>query len=388
MPPVSSKPSPLTLVWSDDDFAVKQRARQLYKQWCEEVGGMDHEVIDAAVANSGEALRALARLREALQTLPFFGKGKVIWFQNCNFLGDERAAESQVVVAAVTELGEELKAFRWTDVRLLISAGKVDRRKSFYKTIEKVGVVENPSGLSLQDKGWTEQAEGFVLQELHARGKEIGEEALGELVSRVGPHLRQLAAEVEKLALYVGTRKEVAVADVKSVVSLGKHARAFALGDALGDRNLPRLLRALDEELWEMKTDKQKSVIGVLYGLISKVRTLLLVKEMLARKLIRPEASYPRFKTQFERLPDGEFGEDKRYNPLAMNSYVVFRALGQAPNYATDELVNAMDVLLTCNRRLVSSGLDEALVLQQALVQIVGPAESRSLGHSGTRAPG
>ena len=35
------------------------------------------------------------------------------------------------------------------------------------------------------------------------------------------------------------------------------------------------------------------------------------------------------------------------------------------------ELVRAMDLLLQCNRRLVSSGLDEALVLQQTLVQIV-----------------
>jgi len=32
-----------------------------------------------------------------------------------------------------------------------------------------------------------------------------------------------------------------------------------------------------------------------------------------------------------------------------------------------------MEILLQCNRRLVSSGLDEALVLQQALVQIVTP---------------
>ena len=31
-----------------------------------------------------------------------------------------------------------------------------------------------------------------------------------------------------------------------------------------------------------------------------------------------------------------------------------------------------MDLLLRCNQRLVSSSLDESLVLQQALVQIVG----------------
>jgi hypothetical protein len=32
-----------------------------------------------------------------------------------------------------------------------------------------------------------------------------------------------------------------------------------------------------------------------------------------------------------------------------------------------------MDLLLRCNQRLVSSGLDETLVLQQTLVQIVAP---------------
>ena len=79
MPPAAAKSAvPVLLVFGEDEFAVKQRARQVYQQWTEELGGMDHEIIDAAVNNSGEALKALAKLREALQTLPFFGGGKVI----------------------------------------------------------------------------------------------------------------------------------------------------------------------------------------------------------------------------------------------------------------------------------------------------------------------
>src|SRR5213596_3085009 len=98
MPPAAAKSAaPVLLVFGEDEFAVKQRARQIYQQWTEELGGMDHEIIDAAVNNSGEALKALAKLREALQTLPFFGSGKVIWMQNCNFLGDERAAGASAV---------------------------------------------------------------------------------------------------------------------------------------------------------------------------------------------------------------------------------------------------------------------------------------------------
>src|SRR5512138_2351689 len=93
--------SPLVLVCGEDDFSVRERARQLYAEWTAEIGGMDHEILDAAVSNSNEALRVLAKLREALQTLPFFGSGKVVWLQNCAFLGDERAASAQAVTEAL-----------------------------------------------------------------------------------------------------------------------------------------------------------------------------------------------------------------------------------------------------------------------------------------------
>src|SRR5262245_33453135 len=109
MPRPAAKQSPaLALICGEDEFAVKQRAKQLYLDWCEELGGMDHEIIDASVSNSGEALRALAKLREGLQTLPFFGSGKVIWLQNCNFLGDERTASAAAVTEKLADLAQEL----------------------------------------------------------------------------------------------------------------------------------------------------------------------------------------------------------------------------------------------------------------------------------------
>src|SRR2546426_10386812 len=95
--------APLTLICGEDEFAVKQRAKQLYQEWTTEIGGMDHEIIDASVSNSGEALKVMAKVREALQTLPFFGSGKVVWLQNCNFLGDERAASAQAVTESLAD---------------------------------------------------------------------------------------------------------------------------------------------------------------------------------------------------------------------------------------------------------------------------------------------
>src|SRR6202142_187120 len=150
----AAKVPALTLICGDDEFAVKQRAKQIYLQWSEELGGMDHEIIDASVSNSGDALNAIAKLREALNTLPFFGSGKVVWLRDCNFLGDERAASAQAVTETLNEVADELKNFKWQNVRLLISARKVDKRKTFFKTFDKIGLVESFTALSADDKVW------------------------------------------------------------------------------------------------------------------------------------------------------------------------------------------------------------------------------------------
>jgi len=361
----------LVLVCGEDEFAVKQRARQIYAQWTKEVGGMDHEIIDASVSHSGEALKALGKLREALQTLPFFGSGKVVWLQDCNFLGDEKAATAQTVTESLVSLAQELKDFTWQNVRLLISAGKVDKRKVFYKTLDKLGTVETFAGWSVDDRDWAGQAEAWARKTIRARQREISDEALAELISRVGPNARQLDSEIEKLVLYVGDRKGIESQDVDAICVRNKTARAFALGDALGDRDLPRLLRCLDESLWEVKLDPQKSEIGLLYGLIGKVRAMILLKEMLREGWVKADMDYSRFKAQLERVPREQLPEDRRFNPLALNPYVLYKALPQVKRYSQAELVRAMDLLFQCNHRLVSSSLDESLVLQQTLVQIV-----------------
>lgn len=373
--------APLILICGDDDLAVKQRAAHLFETLCGDLGGMDDEVVDAGALNSGEALKAISRLREALQTLPFFGGGKVVWFKGCDFLGEGKVSTVKAVTEALAALADMLKKFEWGEVRLIISAGKVDKRKTFYKTLNKIGEVETFVGWSVDDRDWAGQAESWARQQLRAQQKEISEEAVAQLVAYTGPNSRQLNNEVEKLALYTGDRRRIDLADVDVISTRNKQARAFALGDALGDRDLTALLRALDEELWAMKTDSKKSEIGMLYGLISKVRVMLFLKEMMAARWLRMERNYSSFKAQLARVPADALPSDRRINPLSMNPYVLFKALPQSARYSTDELVQAMDLLLDCNRKLVQSGMDGGLVLQQTLTLIVrnenNPAAAR-----------
>jgi DNA polymerase-3 subunit delta len=376
MPAAPAKVSaPLVLIHGDDDFAVRQRAKEIHERWRAELGGDDHEVIDGRVTNSEGSLKVLGKLREALQTLPFFGGGKAIWLSDCNFLGDDKKTTTKDVTEMLAEVAQELKEFQWTNVRLVISAGDMDKRRTFYKTLEKSGKVEVFAGLSASDREWADKAEGVAIAEFRARKKNISDEALGELVSRVGPNARLLTGEVEKLCVFAGAREDISLGDVNAVCVRNKTARAFALGDALGDRDLARLLRCLDDELWEMKFDKEKSEIGLLYGIIGKVRALLFLKEMLAEGWIKATSGYDNFKSQLEHVAEThsqQLPADRKFNPLAQNPYVLFKALPQAGKYSRAELVRALEVLLQANHQFFTSGLDETLILQQALVKIVG----------------
>lgn len=371
MPAAAIEDAPLILVHGDDDFAVRRRARQLFQVWQSRHPGGDEEIIDASAGNSEEALRAVSRLREALQTLPFFGGTKSIWFRDCNFLGEERVSSVQAVLDTMAEVTRELSGFRWDGVRLIISAGRMDRRRGFAKTLEKIAAVEHYPGLSGEDRDWQEKAENLAVGELRGLGKKADPDALSAFVEHVGPNARQIASEAHKLAAYVGDRDRIVMADIDAIVTRGRHARAFALADAVGERHLGRVLRHLDEELWAMRSDKQKSEIGLLYGLIGKIRAMLLAKELLAEGLIRANPDYPSFASQLKSLPQDRLPADKRYNPREINAFVLFRATQHSRNYDRGELVRAMEELLQANRRLVGSSLDGELVLHLALTRIV-----------------
>jgi DNA polymerase-3 subunit delta len=211
-------------------------------------------------------------------------------------------------------------------------------------------------------------------QQIRELGKDIADDALAALVTNVGPNSRALNSEIEKLSLYCGTRPKIELKDVEAIVTRNKQAKAFALADAVGARDLGRLLKTLDQELWALRTDPQGSEIRLLYGIISKVRTILFLKEMIKEGWIKAEADYARFKASLERVPPDALPQDRKFNPLAMHPFMLYNSLGHARRYSSEELVRAMELLLIANQKLVTSSADEALVLQDTLIQIVQPA--------------
>jgi DNA polymerase-3 subunit delta len=189
----STESTPLVLVHGSDDFLVKERSREILAKWKEAMSGADLEIIDASAHTVDEALKSIDRLAEALGTYSLFGSGKIVWWKDCTFLGDDRTGSSSSVQEALGGLTRDFPRLSTGALRLLISATEPDKRRSFYKGLSKTGHLESMPGISAEDKDWPSIAESHALRRIKASGMTIADEALADLVERVGPHLRHLS---------------------------------------------------------------------------------------------------------------------------------------------------------------------------------------------------
>jgi hypothetical protein len=101
--------------------------------------------------------------------------------------------------------------------------------------------------------------------------------------------------------------------------------------------------------------------------------------------IVRPAGDIHSFRNQISGIDQEKLPTDKKYNPLAGHPFPAFQALRQSERWETAELVQAMDTLLEANLKLVTSGLDEAVVLQRALVDMVGTGRAPSSASSSPR---
>ena len=150
----------------------------------------------------------------------------------------------------------------------------------------------------------------------------------------------------------------------------------WELTDALGARQVVKAVAALENLL---ATGEQP--IGVLMMLVAQFRLMLLTKDLMQRKLIGVRdgsgADF-QFVKAFERLAESQVAHFPKTKEGGLPSpWRLYRCALAARNFSIEELVGAMDLLLEANRQLVSTQLDERLVLEEAIAKIARKAGGR-----------
>jgi DNA polymerase-3 subunit delta len=373
MPATSTPVKSIYLVGGSDEFTIKETAGGLAEKLTPSgAGEFALEVIDGGAANQDEALKIIGRVNEALNSVSLFGDNKLVWLKNTNLLADERGVTAEAVKEALAALADKLKRGLPDGVRLLISAIGCDRRKTIYKTIEKLGEVQFFEALE-DNKHADEEIADFVQRRLRDEKKTLTSPGFQLFRELVAPDLREIANELTKVCLYVGTRTEITEKDVRAICSVSRQAVIWELTDSLGARSVQQSLSALDNLL-----SQGEAGIGILAMLSAQFRYMLLTRDLMARKLISAvDGAGFQFVKAFEGLPAEQTAHFPRTKEGKLPSpWRLFRCALAAKNFSTAELVNAMDLLLKANMQLVSTQLDERLVLEQAIVKIAAKREA------------
>jgi len=367
-------PTQICAVVGSDESEIKRAARGLATQMTPVEGGdFGCDVIDGVADHSDQAATRILQAVEALLTFPFFGGEKLVWLKNANFLGDDAMGKSQAVAGALEKLVQTLSGDLPTSTRFLLSAIGVDKRRTFYKTLGKLGQVEIFDKVDASKSGWEEEAATLVQQRAVDRGLAFSAEALEVFTLYTGGERRPIENELEKLDLYLGAqRRDVSADDVRLLVPMSRAGIIFDLGNALAERNLNRALGLLDQLLFQGET-----AIGILIvAIIPTVRNLLLVKDLMTRHRLQRPAQPFFFGKTLERVPAEATAHLPRKKDGTVNTYSLGIAAIQAHRYEVPELRAALEACLAANVQLVTSPLDPEVVLSQLIVRIVARREN------------
>jgi DNA polymerase III subunit delta len=369
MAATKSKAAQIVSVVGSDESEVKRVAREHADRMAPpEAGEFASDIIDGVADNADQAAARIHQTIEALLTFPFFGGEKLVWLKNANFLADTPSGRAAAVTEALEKLAETLSGGLPESTRFLLSAIDVDKRRSFYKGLAKLGKVEVYDKVDASKSGWEEEAAVLARERADVRGLRFSGEALELFTLSTGGDRRVMENELEKLDLYLGPdRRDVAAEQVRELVPLSRAGIVFELGNALAARDLNRSLALLDQLLFQ-----GESAIGILLvAIIPTVRSLFIVKDLMARhKLSRPQQPFFFGKT-LDKLPEAATAHLPRKKDGTVNAYSLGIAAIHAHRYSMVELRAAFVACLEANVRLVTSSMEAEVVLSQLLVRIV-----------------
>lgn len=269
----SKEPVPnLIVAWGDEAYYKDAVKNAVEKAVCGDVPESDRsqQVFDGVVDFSA--------LEESINTYPFFSDKNFIIIKDPLILGKEKGNSDK----AGERRKDEIKRFaeilstipEYTYVLCL--CGKLDKRLVFYKTVSKfAAVVECSSIRSYSLKPWLDEQAAKYGARFDYKATALIMEYMS--VTETVP-LLLLQGEIAKLAIYAGKRKIWTDKDVAQIFSSLPEISGFALGNAIREHRLSKVLELLSVE----EKNDRNNFIAVLARISYEIRRLCRIKELTA----------------------------------------------------------------------------------------------------------
>ena len=206
---------------------------------------------------------------------------------------------------------------------LILQGEKIDQRKKFFTEFKKQGEMVECK------RPYENQLGPFLKSEAALHHKRFDPVAAELLVYLVGNNLQELATQIEKVALFVGSRDTIGIDDVKAMVSDTKVDSVFELANALGGRDLPAALRRLQTILRD-----GEAPLMILSMITRHFRQIWQVRELMDRK-----------------VPDQEIARQTGINP-----YFLKGTMKQARNFRPADCLSLFERFFAADVAMKSGG--------------------------------
>lgn len=263
-----------------------------------------------------------------VDTLPFFGRRRVVIVKGA----DAWKPADQEKLAAYLDQGAPPSA-------LVLVAEALDRRRRLFTTIRRLGEVQEYPRLSLR------QLPSWVADQARAAGRTLPPDAVDTFIAFVGPGLRQLDLELQKILAYAGERTQITREDVEAAASRLAESTIFMLVDAIGQRHADQALRYVAEILREEAPPYVLFMIARQFRLLYRASVLLSrrrsadlpqalgVPPFVARRIADQARNFSPavFPAVFRRLQDADLAIKTRGHPrLALETLIADLCLPSA----------------------------------------------------------
>jgi len=334
---------PLYLFSGPEDYLKEKLVQEILKCLQQKGEPVSLERLDGAQVS----------LRELLQNVKqatLLAGGRLLWIHDPPYLlppskravsGGESGGTSERTGEGEKE-EEELLALlnaKKEDFVLIFSVPKVDGHKKIVKAIARAGtLVEFPVLKGALLKKW-------IKDELLLEKKQIEDNALDELVERVGENLHLLKRELEKIVTYMaGESKIITLELVEKLVSESRQGNIFKLVEAVGKKNVQEALFHLDKMF-----QQSEPPLIILAMIIRQFRLLYRFLVMRERK-----------------MPLSEIKAS-----LKLQTFIIQELARQAEGYDKDSLASIMEKLKAADLDIKTGKYSANEVLEQLILHLV-----------------
>lgn len=217
---------------------------------------------------------------------------------------------------------------------------KVDARTKFAKLLKQNAEVFTTK--KIYDSQLPEWASNMVQQ----HGLTINQKALQLLVDHIGNDLSRIQNEIEKLAVNLGSRKNITEDDIETYIGVSKEFNVFELQDAMVRRDLAKAIRIIQYFEANPKAAPIQMMLPALYNFFSKVYMIF-----------------------------GVQGDEKTLaTAIGVNPYFIKDYIAAAKNYAYEGVERILLLLHEYNLRSVgvnNAGAEDSSLMKEMVVKMM-----------------